>query len=146
MGKPLFKPDYICRRIGMLAFADCEILDVCGPLEVFHWANVYTRRIGKATEPSYSIHIMAEQAGPVTTMSGMKIIADYAFSEEAGEFDTLILAGGIGVDKAMENHELLDWLKRMSSQVRRTVSICTGAFLLAESGLLDGHKATTQWL
>ena len=146
MGKPLFQPDFSCRRIGMLAFADCEILDVCGPLDVFFWANLWAKKIGKATQPVYSIHIMAEQAGPVVTMSGMKIMADTAFSDEAGEFDTLILAGGFGVDKAMENQELIDWLYQMSTKVRRVVSICTGAFLLARSGLLEGRKATTHWL
>jgi transcriptional regulator GlxA family with amidase domain len=144
MGKPLLQLDHPCRRIVMLAFADCEILDVCGPMDVFYWANNWTRR--NRNEPSYSMKILAEQAGPVTTMSGMKIVADGAFYEEQDEFDTLILAGGFGVDKAMENRDLMNWLSRMSAKVRRVVSICTGAFLLAECGLLDGRKATTHWL
>jgi len=146
MGKLLLQPEFSCRRIGMLAFADCEILDVCGPLEVFFWANFWARNVAKAPHDVYSWLIIAEQAGSVTTMSGMKIVADYAFSEVEGDFDTLILAGGIGMDKAMKNKELMAWLKQMSQRVRRVVSICTGAFLLAESGLLNGRKATTHWL
>ena len=129
----------------MLAFADCDILDVCGPLDVFVWANISLRRSGKAKEPVYSIHIIADQAGPISTYSGVKILADAVFYDEKGEFDTLIVAGGNGFEKAMANRELIDWLNRMSSKVRRIVSICTGAFLLAESGLLDGCKATTHW-
>lgn len=130
MDKPLLQLDHACRRIVMLAFADCEILDVCGPMDVFYWANNWTRR--NRNEPSYSMKILAEQAGPVTTMTGMKIVADGAFYEEQDEFDTLILAGGFGVDKAMENRDLMNWLSRMSAKVQRVVSICTGAFLLAE--------------
>ncbi len=144
MGKPLFQPDQTHRHIGMLAFADCEILDVCGPLEIFHWANVTLRHLGMASQPMYSFEILAEQAGSLKTLSGMKIVADRAFAEAGDEFDTLIVSGGNAM-AARKNGEMVEWIGQRSLGARRVCSICTGAFLLAESGMLDGRKATTHW-
>ncbi len=146
MGKPLFQHNCTCRHIGMLAFTDCEILDVCGPLDIFHWTNVMLQHLGKTSQPVYSFEILGEQAGPVKTMSGMKIMADRVFSEAGEDFDTLIVAGGANAMAARENREMIEWIRRTSMKVRRVASICTGAFLLAECGMLDGHRATTHWL
>jgi len=144
MEKPIFQHDETCRHIGMLAFTDCEILDVCGPLEIFHWANVMLRQSAKVSQPVYTFEILGEQAGPVKTLSGMKIYADRAFAEAGDEFDTLIVAGGDAM-AARQNREMVEWLRRRAVATRRLASICTGAFLLAEGGLLDGRKATTHW-
>lgn len=144
MGKQLFQHEHACRHIGMLAFNHCEILDVCGPLDIFNWTNVMLKIQGKTAQPVYSFEILGEQAGPVQTWSGMKIMADRAFSEAGDEFDTLIVAGGDAMS-ARTNHEMVEWLRQRALGVRRLASICTGAFLLAEGGLLDGRKATTHW-
>lgn len=144
MNKPLFQHAPTCRHIGMLAFTDCEILDVCGPLEIFSFTNSILQNLGKISQPVYSFEILAEQAGPLKTLSGMKIVADRAFAEAGDEFDTLIIAGG-QIMAARKNSEMIEWLRRRSQGVRRVASICTGAFLLAEGGLLDGRKATTHW-
>jgi transcriptional regulator GlxA family with amidase domain len=144
MGKPLFQHDQTCRHIGMLAFAGCEILDVCGPLEIFSFTNSILQSLGKASQPVYAFEILAEQAGPVQTLSGMKIVADRAFAEAGDEFDTLLIAGGNAM-AARGNRAMIEWIGLRSLAARRTASICTGAFLLAESGLLNGRKATTHW-
>lgn len=151
MGKQHFQPDYTCRHIGIVAFNNCELLDVCGPLDIFHWTNVLMqqhrqvpRPDSKAPQPAYSFEILAEQAGPVNTLSGVKICADRGFADAGDEFDTLIVAGGAYVEPR-QNREMVEWLKQRSRRARRLASICTGAFLLAECGLLDGRKATTHW-
>jgi transcriptional regulator GlxA family with amidase domain len=145
MGKPLFQHDDTCRHIGMLAFTGCEILDVCGPLDIFCYTNYMLQQLGKTSRPAYSFEILAEQAGPVATTFGVKIVADRAFADSEGRFDTLIVAGGMGALPARENRAMIDWIDRMSETSRRVASICTGAFLLAESGRLEGCKATTHW-
>jgi transcriptional regulator GlxA family with amidase domain len=133
------------RRIAMLAFEGCEILDVCGPLEIFGMANIWLKLSGQAEESPYTLSVLAEQAGPVTTMSGLRIVADRAIGDSDDGIDTLLVSGGLGVDQARKNPNLVAWLTRMAGRVRRLGSICTGAFLLAESGLLDGRRATTHW-
>ena len=145
MSKTLFQHDQTCRHIGMLAFKGCEILDVCGPLDIFCYTNFILQQIDKTSKPVYSFEILAEQAGPVATTFGVKIVADRGFAEAGDEFDTLIIAGGAGAMATRENGEMIEWIRRTSQSVRRVASICTGAFLLAESGLLDGRKATTHW-
>ena len=145
MSKPLFHHDQTVRHIGMLAFAGCEILDVCGPLDIFCYTNFILQHLGKTSQPVYSFEILAEQAGPVATTFGVKIVADRGFAEAGDGFDTLIVAGGVGAMATRENGEMIEWIRQTSLSVRRVASICTGAFLLAESGLLDGRKATTHW-
>jgi transcriptional regulator GlxA family with amidase domain len=92
----------------------------------------------------YPTRILAEQAGPVATMSGMQIIADKSFKEKDSDIDTLFVPGG-NVNSVINDDTLLDWIRAMQPQTRRTASVCTGAFLLAESGLLDGRNATCHW-
>jgi transcriptional regulator GlxA family with amidase domain len=132
------------RRIAMLAFRDSQMLDICGPLEVFGFADYWLRLSGQISAPAYPLSVLAEQAGPVTTMSGVRIVADQAIGDVDGDIDTLLVAGGL-VEEARKNPTLLNWVYRMAGRVRRLGSICTGAFLLAECGLLDGRRATTHW-
>jgi transcriptional regulator GlxA family with amidase domain len=133
------------RRVAMLAFEGCQILDVCGPLEVFGFADHWLQLSGQIEKPAYSLSVLAEREGPLTTMSGLRIVADRAIDEADDGIDTLLVAGGLGVEQARKNPNLVDWLSRMAGRVRRLGSICTGAFLLAETGLLDGCRATTHW-
>lgn len=135
---------YQSRKIGIVAFPDVEVLDITGPFEVFNFANLSLIRQGFTQENIYSIKLLAEKPGPVTTLSGMQIVADDIYGELSSEFDTLLIPGGF-IEKALANEKLVAWIKAMSSRVRRLVSVCTGAFLLAEAGLLDGCKATTHW-
>lgn len=141
------------RHVAMLAFEGCNMLDVCGPAEVFGFAERWLQLSGQisgsglsplASGSAYPLSVIAEQTGPLTTMSGLRIVADHAIGEIEDGIDTLLVAGGL-VEQARKNRRLLDWVKRMADRVRRIGSVCTGAFLLAESGLLAGRRATTHW-
>jgi transcriptional regulator GlxA family with amidase domain len=135
---------YQSRTIGIVIFPDVEILDITGPSEVFNFANLTLIKQGLTQKNIYTIKLLADQSGPVTTMSGLQIFAEDVYHNPNTEIDTLIIPGG-EVDKALANQQLISWIKSMSTQVRRLVSVCTGAFLLARAGLLEGRKATTHW-
>jgi transcriptional regulator GlxA family with amidase domain len=132
------------RHIALLAFDDCQSLDVCGPLEVFAFADRWLYTTGRIAQPAYALSVLAEEPGPVVSMSGLRVHADRAIRDIDGGIDTLLVSGGM-VEGARKNPALLGFLHRMAGQVRRLGSICTGAFLLAEAGLLDGRRVTTHW-
>lgn len=132
------------RRIVLVAVPDAQILDVTGPLEVFSSADRELGRRGRA-KPSYALHLAAPAAGPVSTSSGLSVVAGQAVSRVRGDLDTLIVAGGRGVGKATRDARLVGQIARLAGRARRVASVCTGAFLLAEAGLLDGRRATTHW-
>lgn len=132
------------RKIGIVAFPGVEVLDVTGPYEVFNFANLALQKQGLTTENIYLLQLLAEEPGTVITMSGLKIVADDVYGDPNAEFDTLLIPGG-EVNEALSNTKLIGWIKAMSSRVQRLVSVCTGSFLLAEAGLLNGCKATTHW-
>ncbi|WP_051911376.1 GlxA family transcriptional regulator [Methylomicrobium agile] len=136
------------RRVAMVVYPNCEIVDVTGPMDVFCYANYALRLAGQIAEdePVYSLSLIAERAGPVKTASGMKIFADFSYDEVPGDIDTLMVTGAPFTVDAWTDQKLTRWLPAMLPKVRRMVSICTGAFLLAESGLLNNRKATTHWL
>jgi transcriptional regulator GlxA family with amidase domain len=135
---------YEARTMGIVAFPNAQILDIAGPMEVFSFANMTLMTQGYCNEPIYTIRILAEQPGPISTMSGLRIVTDDIYGDSDPTFDTLLIPGG-NIFKAMADRKLIDWIKTMSPNVRRLVSVCTGAFLLAEAGLLMGCKATTHW-
>jgi transcriptional regulator GlxA family with amidase domain len=131
-------------RVAMLAYPDTQILDITGPLEVFARASRWMRDNGRNGD-AYTIEILGVGPGPIRTSSGMKLVADSSFADARGRIDTLLLAGGIGTAEAARNRALIRWIGRQSVRVRRLASICTGAFLLAEAGLLRNRAATTHW-
>ena len=126
------------RRIEFLAFPDVQLLDVTGPLQVFATAN---RLIG---ESRYEPRVVSAVAGLVTSSSGLAFLTE-ALPPPADPLDTLVIAGGAGVDTARRDPALLDWIIARSKSARRIASVCSGAFLLASTGLLDGRRATTHW-
>ncbi|MBK8233410.1 MAG: GlxA family transcriptional regulator [Candidatus Eisenbacteria bacterium] len=133
------------RRVAMLAFPDVQILDVTGPLEVFSRASRWLRDQGGCADHVYEVEIIGLRRGRLRTSSGIRIHADRAFSEVDRGVDTLLIAGGMGVGPCRGNKNLIRWIRRQSTRVRRLASICTGAFLLADAGLLRGRIATTHW-
>lgn len=132
------------RRVAILTYDLGQSLDVTGPLEVFSIASRLLLEENPGGAPFYETEILAPQAGAVTMGSGLRILADRAYSEAKGPIDTLVIAGG-EVRQLAGDAQLLRWLVRMQPKVRRLASVCTGAFLLAEAGLLDGRRATTHW-
>lgn len=125
------------RKIGIVAFDDVEALDVTGPWEVLHTAGLI------AGEQPELICITADGTD-ARSSSGMTYSADAAIAG-IENLDTLLVAGGTGVLAAIGDERLIAGIARLSTSARRTASVCTGAFLLAEAGLLDGRRATTHW-
>ena len=134
------------RSVGIVAFTGVEILDLTGPMEVFSFANIALKLSGISSEPAYLIEVLAAQSGPITASCGLQIIANKAYSDVHDGIDTLLIAGTIDVDYLLCDPALQDWVRVIAPKVKRLASICSGAFLLAESGLLDGLSATSHWL
>jgi transcriptional regulator GlxA family with amidase domain len=133
------------RRIAMLAVRDAQILDIIGPLEVFSRAARLMSDEGRRGPPAYVVEIVAPRAGRLAMSSGVALIAARGFDAVKGGIDTLLVTGGRGVRPALGDARVLGFIQRMATRVRRLGSVCTGAFLLAEAGLLDGKRATTHW-
>jgi transcriptional regulator GlxA family with amidase domain len=128
-------------RIEILAFQDVQLLDVAGPLQVFASANELSRTSGQPRP--YELAVVAEQ--PLITTSGGLSLAAQSLSKPGAPLDTLMLAGGLGIRSACANAALLRWIRARAQRARRTASVCSGAFLLATAGLLDGRRAVTHW-
>ncbi|MGZ4998629.1 MAG: GlxA family transcriptional regulator [Methylobacter sp.] len=133
------------RRVGIVVFPGAEVLDITGPMEVFTFANNGLQRSSLCRDTAYPIEVLAAKPGPITTSCGLQIIATKAYSEISDDIDTLVIAGTPDVDCLLCDPALQSWVKSIAPRVRRLVSVCTGAFLLAESGLLDGLRATSHW-
>jgi transcriptional regulator GlxA family with amidase domain len=138
---PRSQPNPI-RAIDVLVFPAVQVLDVTGPVQVFATANDFVSAAGGA-QP-YRLRLVAPGGGGVTATAGVGLAAG-PLSRRGEALDTLIVAGGPGVDAAAANPVLVDWLRQRASHARRVASVCTGAFLLAAAGLLDGRRATTHW-
>jgi transcriptional regulator GlxA family with amidase domain len=139
---PRFPPNAV-RVVDVLTFPAVQLLDVTGPVQVFASANDIVEGAGGARP--YRLRLMAQDGGGgVDATAGVGLAAG-PLSRHGEALDTLIVAGGPGVEAAAANPELLDWLRGRSTQARRVASVCTGAFLLAAAGILDGRRATTHW-
>ncbi len=134
------------RRIGFLIFPEVEIVDLCGPIDVFLYADRWIQITGKAAEPGYEVIVIAETLGPVKTSGGLQIIATHGFDDVVGGLDTLVVPGSPWIEAACAETKLIAWLKAVAPHVRRLVSVCTGAFLLATAGLLENRRVTTHWM
>jgi len=131
------------RTICILIYPGVQSLDVNGPFEVFAAANEGLRRAGKP--PAYDLKLVSTGKLAVTTQSGLRLLADTHPSKIRGPIDTLIVAGGNGSKQAQADSAILDAVRKLAAKSRRVASVCTGAFILAAAGLLDGRRATTHW-
>src|SRR5713226_8830711 len=132
-------------RVAMLAVPDIQMLDVMGPLEIFSRTSRWLKDHGKRTDDAYSVEILGLKRGALRASSGLRIYADRRFDEVTRGIDTLMIAGGRGVERYRAHAPLLRWIRRQAGWVRRLASVCTGAFFLGEAGLLKGRRATTHW-
>ncbi|MGQ7248201.1 GlxA family transcriptional regulator [Halomonas sp. V046] len=130
-----------CRHVVLVAYPGCQLLDVSGPWQVFASAN------DLSAQPLYRLNLLADARGALPTNGGLSVVADLddAGLAELGPPDTLLVVGGSGVFAETRRAASLDRLRRLAPSVRRLGAICSGAFLLAEAGLLDGRRATTHW-
>jgi transcriptional regulator GlxA family with amidase domain len=141
------------RRIVVLAYPGALAIDVVGPVDVFAAASRFaaagsdTTPVDGADDRCYRIEVVAPAAGPVVTSSGLALTATAALADVRGPVDTFLVVGGIrdGVAGAVRDRELVRHVARVARRARRVCSVCTGAFVLAAAGLLDGRKATTHW-
>jgi transcriptional regulator GlxA family with amidase domain len=130
------------RVIEVLAFPDVQLLDVTGPLQVFATANEQAVQAGSA--PPYLLRVVAKGTLQVTASAGLQIATE-KLPRSGAAVDTVIVAGGPGVDRAAADRELRAWVRQRTARARRAASVCTGAFLLGASGVLDGRRAVTHW-
>ncbi|MBD8892168.1 GlxA family transcriptional regulator [Roseibium litorale] len=129
------------RRIEILSFPNVQLLDLAGPLQVFASANDLEKLKGR--NPAYLPVVVGAKRDTLTS-SGLAVAAE-PFPSENLPLDTLVVPGGWGVNAVCEKPALVKWVKERSQTARRTVSVCSGAFLLATAGLLDGRRAVTHW-
>jgi transcriptional regulator GlxA family with amidase domain len=132
------------RRIAILLYPGVQSLDVTGPLEVFSAASQLLAATGSA-DPGYELVTIACSPHPVRSSSGLQLIPDATLPRSAAGIDTLIVPGGSGREQAADDQTLIRWLARAPRSARRVASVCTGSFLLAAAGVLDGRRATTHW-
>ena len=131
------------KRVGIILFNDIEVLDFCGPFEVFSATRLNEEK--RREEPSpLEIFLIAETLSYVTTTGGMKVIPEYSF-ENCPRLDILVVPGGWGTRKELKNPVMLEWLRSRAAEVEILTSVCTGSMLLGFAGLIDGLHATTHW-
>jgi transcriptional regulator GlxA family with amidase domain len=138
---PRFSPNLV-RVIDVLAYPAVQLLDVTGPVQVFASANDLVAGAGRARP--YILRVVAQGSGAVASSSGV-VLAAGPLTKPGEALDTLLVAGGEGAEAAADNPVLVEWVRERAARARRVASVCTGAFVLAAAGVLDGRRAATHW-
>lgn len=129
--------------IGLYVFDEVEVLDFAGPFEVFSTASRVHRRLHPFGPEPFTVKIIAQHDGLVSARAGLRIQPDATIADHP-DLDLLLVPGG-DVSAELEKAPVLRWIEQSADQASLTASICTGAFLLAAAGLLNGHTVTTHW-
>jgi transcriptional regulator GlxA family with amidase domain len=128
---------------GILIFDEVEVLDFCGPFEVFSVTRLSVPR--QREEPSpFDVFTVAETAAPITTTGKLRVLPQHSF-ETCPPLDLLVVPGGWGTRHEVDNAHVIEWIARQANRAKLTTSVCTGSFLLAKAGLLADKRATTHW-
>ena len=131
------------KRVGILIFPDVEVLDFCGPFEVFSVTRLNEDRRREESSP-FEVVLIAERDGVIKASGGLRVLPDYTI-ESCPPLDVLVVPGGWGTRTEISNDRLISWIGARGREVETLTSVCTGALLLGKAGLLDGHRATTHW-
>lgn len=131
------------KRVGILVFTNVEVLDFCGPYEVFSVTRLNEARRREESSP-FEVLLIAQAHAPVAATGGMRVIPDHALAD-CPPLDILVVPGGWGTRQEMNNQALLEWIGARAPTLETLASVCTGALLLGKVGLLDGRRATTHW-
>jgi transcriptional regulator GlxA family with amidase domain len=131
------------KRVGILIFPAVEVLDFCGPYEVFSVTRLDEERRREDSSP-FEVLLVAQTAEPVVATGGLRVIPDVTL-DTCPVLDILVVPGGWGTRREIGNQRLLTWIAERATQVETLTSVCTGAMLLGQAGLLDGLRATTHW-
>lgn len=129
----------MAKTVVLLAMPGVMLLDVSGPLDVFAQANTEVKK------PFYSLRVLASHSGPIASSSGLQFIPDGLATDSMAAIDTLLVAGAPDPSSLVLPRPLVDWIRSTARKSRRVGSVCTGAFVLADAGLLKGKKVTTHW-
>jgi transcriptional regulator GlxA family with amidase domain len=134
------------RQVGILVFDDVEVLDFAGPFEVFSRTRLTPGLESRRSDDSapFNVFTVAPRPGPVVAVGGLRVVPHFDFTN-APPIDILVVPGGFGTRPLMEDAAVLAWLRRTAVAAQRVTSVCTGALLLAQAGLLAGRRATTHW-
>ena len=131
------------KRVGILIFPAVEVLDFCGPYEVFSVTRLDEERRREDSSP-FEVLLVAQTAEPVVATGGLRVIPDVTL-DACPVLDILVVPGGWGTRREIGNQRLLTWIAERATEVETLTSVCTGAMLLGQAGLLDGLRATTHW-
>jgi len=136
----------LSRRVVFLVAPGAEVLDLTGPFQVFNSASQLFCKSNPAAAPLYSTEVVSlSRQTSFVTNSGLQMRAHGSFRDLKGKVDTLLVVGGAAVEEDDVGLHAMQWFQEVAGRARRVGSVCTGAFLLARAGLLDGRKATTHW-
>ena len=125
------------RSVGILVFPEVEVLDFCGPFEVFASASQDGERL-------FSVSVVGETTDVVSCRGGLLVKPNTSLAD-APQFDLIVVPGGFGTRTEIDNSVVIDWIRTQDAETEITTSVCTGALLLAKAGLLDGLPVTTHW-
>jgi len=131
------------RRVVCLATPCWAAVDLIGALDLLSLTNIELGSMGR--RPGYALEVVAAAPGVVTSWPGLALVADRPYSGVTGDIDTLIVGPFDEPGVARRDRHLIAWLRHTARHTRRVVGLCSGGFLLAEAGLLDGRRATTHW-
>jgi transcriptional regulator GlxA family with amidase domain len=133
------------RRIAVLAVSPMHLTTLGGPVDVLARASAALSRAGERKSPAYEIQLLTGSEAPLMTPAGIGLVGGRPWWEAGGPIDTLLVFAGAQIKNSKIDPDLLLWIREQSQRVRRIASVCAGAFVLAEAGLLDGRQATTHW-